>query len=75
MNRPSPLQVDAQRLWADVMALAAITEPGRPFTRRSFSPLFLEGRVWLRQRFEAVGLACRIDAGGNLIGRREGTDP
>lgn len=75
MNGPSPLQVDAQRLWADVMALAAITEPGRPFTRRSFSPLFLEGRVWLRQRFEAAGLACQIDAGGNLIGRREGTDP
>ena len=70
-----PLRIDEPRLWADLMALAEITEPGHPFTRRSFSPLFLEGRAWLRERFEAAGLACRIDTGGNLIGRREGVSP
>jgi N-carbamoyl-L-amino-acid hydrolase len=35
----------------------------------------LEGRAWLRRRFEAAGLAVRLDAGGNLIGRMEGSDP
>jgi len=44
------LPLDADRLWADVMALAEITDPARPYTRRSFTPLFLEGRAWLAQR-------------------------
>jgi beta-ureidopropionase / N-carbamoyl-L-amino-acid hydrolase len=71
----SGLPLNADRLWADVMALAEITDPERPYTRRSFSPLFLEGRAWLAKRFVAAGLETRIDAGGNLIGRREGNNP
>ncbi|MDB5640383.1 MAG: Zn-dependent hydrolase [Bradyrhizobium sp.] len=66
------LPLDADRLWADVMALAEITDPARPYTRRSFTPLFLEGRAWLAQRFADAGLATRIDTSGNLIGRIEG---
>jgi N-carbamoyl-L-amino-acid hydrolase len=69
------LLLDADRLWADVMALAEITDPARPYTRRSFTPLFLEGRAWLAQRFAAAGLATRIDTAGNLIGRIEGRNP
>src|SRR5271154_6998676 len=69
------LPVDEARLWNDVMALADITDRQRPFTRRSFSPLFLEGRALLQQRFAQAGLSVRIDAGGNLIGRLEGRDP
>src|SRR5215470_18167819 len=67
--------IDGARLWADVMALAAITDPAHPYTRRSFSPLFQDGRAWLRRRFAEAGLAVRLDAGGNLIGRMEGGDP
>ena len=66
------LPVDEQRLWADLMALAAITDPDKPYTRRFFTPRFLEGRDWLAQRFRDAGLSVRIDAAGNLIGRREG---
>jgi N-carbamoyl-L-amino-acid hydrolase len=66
------LRIDTERLWADVMALAALTDPDKPYTRRSFSPRFDEGRRWLDGRFRQAGLATRIDAGGNLIGRREG---
>jgi N-carbamoyl-L-amino-acid hydrolase len=55
------------------MALAEITEPDKPYTRRSFTPRFLQGRDWLKARFEAAGLTTRIDAAGNLIGRRAGT--
>lgn len=63
------------RLWDDLMALAAITDPARPYTRRSFSDRFLAGRDWLRARFAQAGLDCRIDDAGNLIGRRAGTRP
>ncbi|HXN70850.1 MAG TPA: hydantoinase/carbamoylase family amidase [Bradyrhizobium sp.] len=69
------LPLDADRLWADVMALAEITDPARPFTRRSFTALFLEGRAFLARRFAEAGLATRIDTAGNLIGRLEGRDP
>jgi len=69
------LPLDADRLWADVMALAEITDPARPYTRRSFTALFLQGRAWLAQRFVAAGLATRIDTAGNLIGRIEGRNP
>jgi beta-ureidopropionase / N-carbamoyl-L-amino-acid hydrolase len=64
--------LDADRLWADIMALAEITDPGHPYTRRSFTPLFLKGREWLADRFAAAGLTVRIDPAGNLIGRVEG---
>ena len=43
--------IDSDRLWADLMALAAITDPDKPYTRRSFSPLFLKGRDWLKAPF------------------------
>src|SRR5580700_113111 len=69
------LPLDADRLWADVMALAQITDPERPYTRRSFSALFLEGRAFLARRFAEAGLTTRIDAAGNLIGRIDGADP
>jgi N-carbamoyl-L-amino-acid hydrolase len=69
------LPLDADRLWADVMALAEITDPARPYTRRSFTALFLEGRAWLAQKFAEAGLTTRIDTAGNLIGRLEGTNP
>ncbi|MCT4655058.1 MAG: Zn-dependent hydrolase [Cohaesibacter sp.] len=67
--------VNQDRLWDDLMALGAIIEPDKPYTRRSFSPMFLKGRDYLSRRFEEAGLAVSIDAGGNLIGRLEGTDP
>ncbi|MDB5655510.1 MAG: Zn-dependent hydrolase [Tardiphaga sp.] len=69
------LPLDANRLWADVMDLAEITDPARPYTRRSFTALFLEGRALLARRFNEAGLTTRIDTAGNLIGRIEGRNP
>jgi N-carbamoyl-L-amino-acid hydrolase len=66
------LPVDARRIADIIKGLARITEPDRPYTRRAFTPLFLEGRAFLEQRFKAAGLETRIDASGNLIGRRKG---
>jgi N-carbamoyl-L-amino-acid hydrolase len=70
----SRLPVDADRLWDDIMALATISDPERPYTRRSFTPLYRQGREWLTRRFAEAGLEVRIDAAGNLIGRRAGAD-
>lgn len=64
--------IDADRLWRDLMALAEITDPGRPYTRRSFSERFLDGRRWIEERFREAGLVVRSDAAGNLIGRLDG---
>lgn len=74
-NMQSIPTVDRQRLQADFDVLADLTEPGHPWTRRSFTPLFLEGRAYLQARFQEEGLSTRIDAAGNLIGRWEGAQP
>ncbi len=67
--------IDERRLWADIEALARITDPARPYTRRSFSALHAEGRKWLIAQMEGAGLATSVDAGGNLVGRLEGSVP
>ncbi|MDD7992988.1 Zn-dependent hydrolase, partial [Achromobacter xylosoxidans] len=64
--------LNAARLWQRVETLSRYTLPDQPWTRRAFSPLFLEARDWLRGEFEAAGLTTRLDAGGNLIGARAG---
>lgn len=69
------LRVNADRIGADLDAMSKITDPGRPWTRRAFSPRFDEGRDWLMQRFTEAGLIVSNDAGGNLLGRRPGSDP
>ena len=69
------LPTSAARIDEDISALAAITQPGRPYTRRAFTPMFLKGREWLARRFEAAGLTVHIDAAGNLVGSRKGREP
>ena len=67
--------IRADRIAADIDALAAITEPGRPWTRRAFTPMFLEGRQWLEKAMQNAGAVTRIDAAGNLIGTIPGKRP
>ncbi|CEJ12026.1 N-carbamoyl-L-amino acid hydrolase [bacterium YEK0313] len=68
------MAIDRDRLWRRIEALSAITEPDRPWTRRSFTPRFLEGREWLAAEFAAAGLDVSIDAAGNLVGLLAGKD-
>lgn len=68
----SNLVVNAGRIAADIDALANLTEPGRPWTRRAFTPMFLEGRAYVEKAFRDAGLQTHFDAAGNLIGRRKG---
>lgn len=69
------MAIDQDRLWRRIEALSEITDPERPWTRRSFTPRFLEGREWLAAEFRAAGLETELDAAGNLIGRLAGADP
>lgn len=69
----SPIRAD--RIGADIDALAAITEPGRPWTRRAFTPMFLEGRKWLEQVMREAGAVTQIDPAGNLLGTIPGRRP
>ena len=66
------IEINPDRLWRRIEELSQITERDRPWTRRSFTPKFMEGRKWLEAGFAEAGLSTHIDAGGNLIGRREG---
>jgi len=67
--------VNADRIDADLQALATLTEAEHPWTRRAFSAMFDKGRAWLTQRFQQAGLTTSIDAGGNLLGIAPGSSP
>lgn len=67
--------LNAQRLWQRIETLASFIRPDTPWTRRAFSDEFSRARVWLHQEFIAAGLDVHLDAGGNLIGRRQGRNP
>jgi N-carbamoyl-L-amino-acid hydrolase len=69
----SNLAVNADRIAADIEALADITEPDRPWTRRAFTPMFLKGRAYVEKIFREAGLETQIDAAGNMTGRLKGT--
>ncbi len=69
------MKINQQRYWDLLMQLAEITDPERPYTRRSFSDLFLDGRQWLTEQMQAAGLETHIDTAGNLIGTLKGNNP
>lgn len=67
--------LNESRCWGWLMRLGEITDPARPWTRSAFSELHGQGRAYLAARMREVGLEVRVDAAGNLIGRREGSEP
>ncbi|MBN2975807.1 Zn-dependent hydrolase [Pseudomonas lactucae] len=69
------LQLNIERLWNRVNTLSNFTLPDVPWTRRAFSPEFEQARLWLRSEFESAGLSVTLDAGGNLIGQLNGSEP
>src|SRR5262245_40368947 len=68
-----------QRLWA---TLETLSEFGRPagagfeggVTRLGFSETDFAARTWLMQRMREAGLTVRVDAAGNIFGRRPGSE-
>jgi len=70
------LEVDRDRLLAEIEALAAISDAEAPaVTRIVFTPTDLKARAWLTARCEEAGLAVRQDAVGNTFARLAGSDP
>ena len=63
------------RVFADLMRLAEMVEPGQPgWTRRVFTPEYLKSRELVWELMASSGLEVRRDPAGNLIGALRGTD-
>jgi ureidoglycolate amidohydrolase len=70
------LEIDQQRLLAELEALAAISDAEPPaVTRIVFTPTDLKARAWMISRCEEAGLTVRQDAIGNIFARWNGADP
>jgi N-carbamoyl-L-amino-acid hydrolase len=68
--------IDGARLWADLMALAAIGPlPAGGCDRLALTEADGVARRLLGRWMAEAGLAVRVDAIGNMFGRREGLDP
>ena len=68
------LGVDAARLNATLAELARFgANPQGGVSRTAYSDADLAGRAYVRGLMERAGLAVRVDAAGNLLGRRPGT--
>jgi N-carbamoyl-L-amino-acid hydrolase len=66
---------DPERMESRIEALGRFgTNPEGGVSRVAYSDADLAGREYVRELMEAAGLEVRIDAAGNLIGRREGTE-
>ncbi len=77
---PAAPRVDAQALRARIEALSLFGRPaGGSFasgvSRVAYSEADLAGRRYLMDLMRGAGLTPRIDAAGNIFGRRPGTDP
>jgi N-carbamoyl-L-amino-acid hydrolase len=69
-------EINAERLWADIMTMGAIgeTQGGGSF-RPALSDADREGRNLFRYFAQEAGLTVSVDAIGNMFARREGADP
>ena len=69
-------RADAQRLERRIGELGGFgANPGGGVSRVAFSAADIAGREYIKGLMRAAGLEVRVDAAGNIIGRREGTDP
>ncbi|MBK1869817.1 Zn-dependent hydrolase [Taklimakanibacter albus] len=63
-------ETDFAELFADLDRLAGFGgSEGGGVSRTAFSPSFTDAQAWLAGRMAEAGLAVRLDAAGNLIGR------
>lgn len=72
-SKPPEIRINTKRLNTRLERLSQFTEPGKPWERTAFSEMHLSARQWLKEQMIALNLETTIDAGGNLIGRLQGT--
>ena len=70
------MQIDADRLWSDLMTLGAIGAlPRGGCDRLALTGADRDGRNLFVHWCREAGLAVSVDAMGNIFARREGRDP
>jgi N-carbamoyl-L-amino-acid hydrolase len=73
--QPGAPVADALRVNEHLTALARFgANPEGGVSRVAYSDADVAGRAYVKSLMEAAGLDVRVDAAGNLIGRREGTN-
>lgn len=69
-------RINGERLWDSLMAMAEIgATPKGGVKRLTLTEVDRQGRDTFIRWCEALGLAVRVDAIGNIFARREGRDP
>src|SRR5688572_18593918 len=70
------LRANADRLQQRIAELSRFgANPEGGVSRVAFSDADIAGRGYIRKLMQDAGLDVRIDTAGNIIGRREGSDP
>ncbi|EAQ98185.2 Zn-dependent hydrolase [Congregibacter litoralis] len=70
------LTATAERMQSRIEALAAFgANPEGGVSRVAFTDADLAAREWLKAELRELGLSVRTDTAGNIIGRREGSQP
>lgn len=67
------ISLNARRMQEHIEALARLTTPEQPYTRRSFTPLYRQGRELVAAWMREAGLSVSLDQAANLMGRRPGS--
>ena len=76
LARPPTIAVNAERLQQHLVALSQFgANPEGGVSRLAFSDADVAGRAFVTRLMQEAGLTVRVDTAGNIIGRREGTDP
>ena len=73
---PQTLAVNEARLQSHITELAKFgANPEGGVSRVAFSAADIAGREYISKLMREAGLVVRVDTAGNIIGRREGSDP
>ncbi len=73
---PEDLRVDGKRIEQRIDKLSKYgRNPEGGVSRVAYSQADIDGRKYVQRLMRDAGLEVRIDAAGNIIGRREGSDP
>jgi len=75
MEENLQIRPDAGRMQNHIEALARLTTPEHPYTRRSFTPLYRQGRELVTRWMQEAGLEVSLDQAANLVGWRAGDNP
>jgi N-carbamoyl-L-amino-acid hydrolase len=71
-----PVRVQGARIDAHLQALAQFGKnPQGGVSRVAYSDADVAGRAYVLGLMREAGLSVQVDAAGNLVGRREGTEP